>query len=134
VQQLQQNMVFCVKISYGCGSLQNISRHMVLCAISSRHTRVCVPAATVAINVVLNLPRRRQQNRAFKPSFPFSPSCLRRSTYCWKYLGGTSRWLSVLTSLMRTCMLRPCNGGATVSSHVVSSSQTCLDPFYCYIV
>jgi hypothetical protein len=35
VQQLQQNMVFCAKTSYGCGSLQNMSQHMVLCAISS---------------------------------------------------------------------------------------------------
>jgi hypothetical protein len=35
VQQLQQNMVFCAKTSYGCGSLQNMPQHMVLCTISS---------------------------------------------------------------------------------------------------
>jgi hypothetical protein len=37
VQQLQQNMVFSAKTTHGCGSMQNMPQHMVLCAISSRN-------------------------------------------------------------------------------------------------
>jgi hypothetical protein len=48
VQQLQQNIVFCARISYGCGFLQNMPQHMVLCAISSglrwAETNDCCPA------------------------------------------------------------------------------------------